>query len=181
MWGALSHRVEGKEDGLVSKDDHGRWMSAFRERDTGVQRPLDDLASGLASGTISRRKAFKLAGAALLSAVATPLASGTASAALPCCTKSFKCGRTGTISCPGTRPRCNPNCLCTKSVEGPIRCGNPSGCTGVPCNTTRKCVNRFGKGFFCQRQGTGCCGQVCIAPCGTDIASTARSTQSNAG
>jgi hypothetical protein len=49
-----------------TEEHYGRWMSAFREDDTGVQRSLDDLASGLASGTISRRRALKLTGAALL-------------------------------------------------------------------------------------------------------------------
>jgi hypothetical protein len=43
----------------VSREDYGRWMSAFREDDTGVQKSFDDLASGLASGTISRRRALK--------------------------------------------------------------------------------------------------------------------------
>jgi hypothetical protein len=52
-----------------TEEHYGRWMSAFREDDTGVQRSLDDLASGLASGTISRRRVLKLAGASLVSAV----------------------------------------------------------------------------------------------------------------
>jgi hypothetical protein len=53
---------------LVSRERYGRWMSTFREDDTGVQRSFDDLASGLAGGTISRRRALKLAGASLLGA-----------------------------------------------------------------------------------------------------------------
>jgi hypothetical protein len=87
----------------VSKEDYGRWMSAFRERDTGLQRSFDEVASGLASGTISRRKALRLAGAALLGSMVAPLAPGTAAAAVPCCERSFRCGETSLISCRGVQ------------------------------------------------------------------------------
>jgi hypothetical protein len=53
---------------LMSRGDYGRWMSVFREDDTGVQRSFDDLASALASENISRGRALKLAGASLLGA-----------------------------------------------------------------------------------------------------------------
>jgi hypothetical protein len=52
----------------MSREEYGRWMSAFRVNNTGVQRSFDDLASALASENISRRRALKLAGASLLGA-----------------------------------------------------------------------------------------------------------------
>jgi hypothetical protein len=169
----------------VSKEDYGRWMSAFREHDMGVQRSLDEVASGLASGTISRRKAFKLAGAALLSSVAMPLAPDRAEARRrrrrPCCTETFRCGKTDFVSCRETKATCSRECLCTRTVEGNRRCGNPMGCTNFRCDSTRQCENRFGRDFFCQRRGTGCCGKVCIAPCGVNAAAAVSSTRSNAG
>jgi hypothetical protein len=174
-------RREGKEV-LVSKEDYGRWMSAFRERDTGLQRSLDEVASGLASGTFSRRKALRLAGAALLGSMVAPLAPGTAEAAVPCCERSFKCGETSLISCRGGTEHCRRRCICTRSVEGPIRCGEDIACGSTPsCTSSADCREQLGAGFYCQRKSTGCCGRVCVPRCGTTTTMSAGSGRRNSG
>lgn len=50
-------------------EDYGKWMLAFSEDSTASQRFFDELASGLSGESISRRRALRLAGASLVSAV----------------------------------------------------------------------------------------------------------------
>jgi hypothetical protein len=66
------------------------------------------------------------------------------------------------------------NCLCTTSVEGPVICGDLS-CQGG-CTSSRECEQRLGPGAVCQAPGTGCCGQQCIAACGSPSATSSVSS-----
>jgi hypothetical protein len=99
---------------LVSREDYGRWMSTFREDDTGVQRSFDDLASGVASGTISRRRALKLAGASLLGAAGLLGVANPAQAATMCPRRGAGCFR----ECRNTRKLC----YCIRTASGSRRC-----------------------------------------------------------
>jgi len=68
----LERRSSGlaeKEVLLVPAEDYGKWMLAFSEDSTASQRFFDELASGLSGESISRRRALRLAGASLVSAV----------------------------------------------------------------------------------------------------------------
>jgi hypothetical protein len=75
-------------------------------------------------------------------------------------------------------------CLCLRTAEGNLRCGRsvgPTFCrTATPCVTSASCEGLFGRGWFCQEPGTGCCGcvrhpqtgqvvcgeaGVCVPPC----------------
>jgi hypothetical protein len=134
-----------------TEEHYGRWMSAFREDDTGVQRSFDDLASGLASGTISRRRALKLAGASLLGAAGLFGAANPAQAApTPTCPRrGAGCFR----KCKNTRKLCS----CIRTVSDSRRCVYPC-CSGRPCGQCRS-------GEVCMR--TNCCGPqpTCVTPC----------------
>jgi len=121
---------------------------------------IDELAKGLASGTISRRKALRLMGAAL---VGGSLASipGVALAANPCPSPRIKCRGTccadGVTTCQGTGSdqTCGP---------APVVC--PTGqeeCGSACCQSGETCLN----GDCCpstQVCGSVCCpsGQTCV-------------------
>ena len=106
---------------LMSREGYGRWMSVFREDDTGVQRSFDDLASALASENISRRRALKLAGASLLGAAGL-LGSANAAQAIPTCPTSGPPFDSCDRRCTNTRRVC----ICIKTTSG-----NNAVCTPV--------------------------------------------------
>jgi hypothetical protein len=139
----------------MSKRDYGRWMSAFREDNTGVQRSFDDLASALASENISRRRALKLTGASLLGAAGL-LGSANAAQAAPTCPRNgppiSSCDR----RCTGTRKVC----FCIRTVSGKKRCVHPC-CNGKTCTSGSQC----GSGQVCMK--TLCCGDQprCVRLC----------------
>jgi hypothetical protein len=132
---------------------------------------LDEVAKGLADGTISRGRAIKLGGAALLGSMGLfswfPAA---AEAQGVCEGRSFVNDR----RCPSIeRTRCRPNladrlCSCFKTVIGQIRCIDVTG--GLDCPTTDECdSNRNCPGEeLCVKIG-GCCEgsrrNVCASPC----------------
>jgi len=75
----------------------------------------------------------------------------------------------------GARQYCNEEntCICLRSAEGPIRCGQlPSSCDVPLCETSADCA-QFGEGWFCDTPNSGCCTDPpaeltrCLAPCGT--------------
>ena len=140
----------------MSKKDYGRWMSAFREDDTGVQRSFDDLASALASENISRGRALKLAGASLLGAAGL-LGSANAAQAVPTCPRTgppiSSCDR----RCRNTRKVC----FCIRTVSGAKRCVYPC-CSGRTCSSSGQCLN----GEVCMR--SPCCSATaptCVKLC----------------
>jgi hypothetical protein len=138
----------------MSGEDYGRWMSAFRGDDTGVQRSFDDLASGLASGAISRRRALKLAGASLLGAAGLL---GSANAAQAAAT----CPRSGPpiSSCERRCTNTPKMCFCIKTVSGNKRCVHPC-CSDRTCTLTSQCR----RGEVCMK--SPCCGeQQCVKLC----------------
>ena len=131
----------------MSREGYGRWMSAFREDDTGVQRSFDDLASALASENISRGRALKLAGASLLGAAGL-LGTATAAQAVPTCPRNgppiSSCDR----RCKNTRKVC----ICIRSVSGKKNCVYPC-CSGRTCTSGTDC-----------RSGEVCLKSPCCQP-----------------
>jgi hypothetical protein len=100
---------------------------------------FDEAAKGLAAGTISRSRAVKLAGAALLAPVLVPFLAAPAEAANPCAGRLTVNNR----DCPPlTETRCRPRregqvCSCFKTVHGDTRCVDVTG--GLFCPTTDEC------------------------------------------
>jgi hypothetical protein len=80
-------------------------------------------------------------------------------------------GCSGEFLCGGVPSPCGEegqDCLCTRSTEGRVRCGDNTSCGATPpCTTSVECEALLGPGAFCQAPGTGCCGQVCVPACGT--------------
>jgi hypothetical protein len=145
-----------KEVLLVSREDYGRWMSTFREDDTGVQKSFDDLASGLASGTISRRRALKLAGASLLGAAGLLGSANPAEARAMCPRHGTGCSR----RCTGNRKARN-FCFCIRQVSGRRRCVYGC-CSGRTCTEGSDCR----RGEVCMK--SPCCDSgapTCMTPC----------------
>lgn len=137
---------------------------------------FDDIARALARGA-SRRQIFKqlLVGAAgatfgYWGAAGRARGEGTATATaaqkilLPYIAKSCS-----VASVCGGRQYCSTDetCLCLRSAEGDIQCGQIPRCSAQRCKTSADCAN-LGPGYFCDAPGSGCCDdeQRCIAPCG---------------
>jgi hypothetical protein len=127
---------------------------------------LDEVAKGLAEGTISRRKAIKLSGGALLGSIGLlslfPSVAGAEEG--PCedkpaisnrmCPEDNFCGR-----CPG--------CQCARTVSGRKRCLDFS---ELGCPQTDECDrNRDCPGDEVCIRFAGCCGgspnNLCVPPC----------------
>jgi hypothetical protein len=153
-----------------------------------TNRTFDELASGLASGTLSRGKALKLMGAALLGGTLASLG-GVAAADDECkpvdkkCRKDHqccsgkcsggKCAAAGGGICP-TGGSCdttfpfgcqnNQSCFCTTTTEGTTFCSQSIACgPNVFCTSTQDCPS----GWVCSDT---CCdgrGKICNPPCGT--------------
>jgi hypothetical protein len=75
----------------------------------------------------------------------------------------------------GSRQFCNDQktCLCVKSTEGTMRCGQlPNTCHLPLCKSSADCTY-LGAGYFCDTPHSGCCTDPpahlsrCIAPCGS--------------
>jgi hypothetical protein len=138
------------------------------------ERTFDELASALASGTISRRRALKLAGAAMLGS----------STGLLTLFPHRRAQAQEFITCPEDEPaisnrrcvinRCGPAsceasaCFCVTTVEGDKRCidgGSIEECpTSDECDSNRDCPGEQ----LCLKVG-GCCGHrrrnLCGQPC----------------
>ena len=111
------------------------------KRDAGGVRAFDDLAVGLESGEISRGKAIKLGGAALVASALGLFASQRAEAqeVVPAITKK-KCEnkRNGNF-CKSNRANCKQ--CCKKGSNRPKAC-----CGSKECNCCRKNENCNNKG-----------------------------------
>jgi hypothetical protein len=104
---------------------------------------FDALTSGLASGTLSRRKALKLLGAALLGGAALASTPGVA-LARPCSAGRTRCGN----QC------CTSNQACLKGQGGNPRCITESPLCGT-CPRNTYCCAPAGA---TATEGFGCCG-----------------------
>ena len=134
---------------------------------------LDEVARGLASGTISRGEAIKLGGAALLGSMGVlslfPGKAGAQVTVQGVCTNKPAINNT---RCPIRRAGCGvcPTCLCAKTVSGTKRCLNFA---NAECPATDECdANRDCPGNEVCVQVAGCCGHPrrndCVPPCPTD-------------
>ena len=117
--------------------------------------PFDDVASGLASGTITRRRALKLVGAALLGVAGLGAATREAEAA-PTCPADTRPGCV--VACTNTTKQCS----CIRTIEGNRVCVHKC-CSLRTCNSSSQCRS----GEVCMK--TGCCregeGQRCVTLC----------------
>jgi hypothetical protein len=132
-----------------------------------VEESLDEVAKGLAEGTISRGKAIKLSGAALLGSIGLlSLIPGVAGADEgPCegvpAVSNRRCVESPCGNC--------PNCFCFRTVSGRKRCVDLTGLVTI-CPATDECDrNRDCPGEeVCVRVG-GCCEgsrkNLCVPPC----------------
>jgi hypothetical protein len=128
---------------------------------------FDELAKGMASGTISRSRALKMAGAALLGAVLVPFSAAPAEARRrnPCKGKPA----ITTEFCPIEEAACkrtDPGCVCTTTTEGDKRCVHftTDDCpTFSECESSSECPGRR----VCIPVGA-CCfftPNLCVRPC----------------
>jgi hypothetical protein len=138
-----------------------------------VDNNLDEVAQGLAEGTISRGSAIKLGGAALLGSMG--LLSLSASKAGAQVTVQGLCTGKPAISntrCPRQNSFCGvcQSCQCAKTVSGTKRCLDFS---GLSCPTTDECdTNRDCSGNKVCVQVAACCEgskrNLCVRPCPTN-------------
>ena len=137
---------------------------------------FDDLAKGLDDGTISRRRALKLAGGALLAAVVPSVFPPEAQAL----SRRRRCRRKGGLFLPSADPnspcRCtnkctrralhchnNSSCLCYKNIDGAGFCGQTATVQDF-CSSSLPCP----AGSTCVLVPAACCGSACTtsAQCG---------------
>ena len=137
---------------------------------------LDDVARGLAAGTISRGRAIKLGGAALLGSMGVLSLFPNRAGAQEVTTQAGLCRNKPAISnrrCPDPEEaHCGvcPECQCVRTVSGAKRCVNLEleNCPATDeCDSNRDCPGNE----LCVRLG-GCCGgsrsNLCAAPCPTE-------------
>jgi hypothetical protein len=175
----------------MPKEDHISDRSHQSLPQGGVELSLDELAKGLASGTLSRGKAIRWMGGALL---------GAALASLPgvawaddcrrlgrecrrdsqCCSKNcIRRGDDKVCACPEGQSRCNDRCVNLKTNEGHCgscseRCGSNQTCCNGNCvnlerneNHCGECFNRCDDGEECV--DGACQGQGTCPPGGTPL------------
>jgi hypothetical protein len=119
------------------------------------ENPFDELVKGVASGTISRRRALKLVGSAILGAGFLGTIPGVAEARTP------KCRSGGGTGCTTPCRNTNKNCTCVKTSEGSRACVYQC-CSGRGCSSSSACRSRE----VCMT--TTCCGGVrgvCVTLC----------------
>ena len=138
--------AEDKEVRVVSTREH-----------TTKEYSFDALAKGLAGGTISRRKALKLVGTAILGGGVLAFFPAREAEAQDHCGDRPGCGR----QCRNTRKNCR--CVRVRSSAGTnVRCVYPC-CSGRTCSVNANCRS----GELCMV--TDCCrgqtGGVCVTQC----------------
>jgi hypothetical protein len=150
---------------------------------------FDELAVGLSNGSLSRGKALKLMGAALLGGTLASLGIGEAGAANLCrrngkaCKSNSQCcsgncdssSNTCAPACPDGRVAlsngtcadactssdpCPAGCGCSLDVEQALYCGTVDGASQDPCMHHSQCP----PGEFCAQRGSGPPG-FCIRAC----------------
>jgi hypothetical protein len=121
------------------------------------ERSFDELASGLASGTLSRRRALRLMGGALVGSALASLGIGEAAADPPGCKRNGK-------RCKKNRSCCSSNC-----VDGMCQGGGGGGCSPGDLVTPVGGGDPFcACAFSCQASCVDCPpGYICVTegPC----------------
>jgi len=125
---------------------------------------FDEVAKGLAAGTISRGRALKLAGSALLGGGMLAMFPGVAGAQQGGCADKQAINNK---RCPRSKCGLNNNCRCATTVRGEKTCVNFRNAvcpTRDECDSTRDCR----RGEVCVKVG-GCCGHsgrnLCARKC----------------
>jgi hypothetical protein len=129
-----------------------------------TNRTFDELARGLASGSISRGKALKLMGAALLGGTLASLGIGEAAADPPGCKRIGKHCKRDNQCCSGN---CSRHGTCVGGGLGCLPNGDSCGSNGECCSGN--CSN----GFCCASGRVGLSNGTCALPCGSPAACTA--------
>ena len=128
----------------------------IQEEETTEASFFDDLARGLARGTLSRGRALKLVGASLVSTLLLPLVPSVAAAAPTCPSSGPGC----TARCRHTGGR---KCVCVELANGNTRCVIPF-CSRFLCDRNANCPS----GYVCSTTARRCCGApapVCVPKC----------------
>ena len=113
---------------------------------------------------VSRRSMLKRIGAGAAIAWSAPILTSLRvpafAQASPACTTGFVCGE--------IPQACGEaSCGCTFTTEGAECLSFVCEPDRPACTSSAECETRNGPGWRCQPAGTGCCGNTCIAPCGT--------------
>jgi hypothetical protein len=181
MLGCISNGTgntrERREPDMEAKDT--TILEIARRGDASEGQLFDELSKGLASGAISRRRALKLAGAAILGSTGLlalfPRVAGaqsimdetepTIAASDPGCRGEPAINNR---RCPNNICRGREDCLCAETVHGDKRCVEllfESCPRRDQCDDSRDCP----KGEICIKVG-GCCRNrrrnLCAFPCG---------------
>ena len=133
-------------------------LEALTADGTKEHHSLDQLAKGLASGTLSRRRALELGGAAILSSLLGIVGLGLhpeeaqARRRRPRCLACAGPGSCASSDC-GTVPSGSAAlfCSCVETTSGKTCCV-PAECGGQPCDSNSDC----GRGQVCSTTGKGC-------------------------
>ena len=157
----------------MSTKDYGRWMSTFQgEDDMGGQHSFDEVSRALAAGTISRGRALKLAGAALLGSTGL-LSMFPSVAEAEVQVADAQCERGRAINnrrCSINQCRNRFDCYCAATTECERRCVEiifeETFCRRNQCNSSEECPQNE----VCMKVG-GCCEEggrrnACVSPCG---------------
>jgi hypothetical protein len=162
--------------GLWGRKEVDRDVPARSDQGTGARESFDELAIGLAGGTMPRRRALRLFGGALVGAAVASIPRVTS--AKPCKPLLHKC--ITNIDC------CSRNCITTNRRGNGKICGCPTGqtlvdrqCVAAGCTpgTTAGCgfcVNSLGlnQECTCGNRADGS-GTFCYAPPGPCVSSCA--------
>jgi hypothetical protein len=150
---------------VSSKDAEAREFSP-QEQALG-KSTFDEVAKGLAQGTITRGRALRLVGAGLVSTILGSIVGPGIAEAAPTCPSGG----------PGCNARCKhtsgQNCICVKLANGNTRCVFPF--CGPPCTKNANCPS----GWVCSKTARKCCGtssSLCVPLCNTST-SAATSSQ----
>jgi hypothetical protein len=159
------------------------------------EHSFDELTRGLASGSISRRKAIRLMGAALVGGTlasfpggAWAAKGGRSSCAKFCqslfgantpeeaeCVSAARTGQGPCFTCT-TETGCGPNFTKPTCSEGPYSCDRCSCCTSIAgsCGSNGECCSgNCSNGFCCASGRVGLSNGTCAIPCRSPAACTA--------
>jgi hypothetical protein len=129
------------------------------------ERSFDDLARGLANGSISRGRALKLMGAALLGGTLSSVGIGGIAAADP-----TGCKRKGKY-CTRDAQCCSGRCLANRKKCSAACVKLSNGTCALPCSGLDDCFDCGGGGLACavaDNGGTFCAGMRVGPSCATD-------------